>query len=120
MVDEKVQQALQMTACDLHLSKRDCVAIRSDFCAGIIETQWKTLMIGSCSGVLFKATVDDGLGNPYEVNFLLNRRDLEAGADFLQASFEAQECTWVPLGSDPLPYSLSELENFGRGNRNGH
>lgn len=83
LVPDMVRDALKMTACLLHLERRDRTLISSDVCDGTVSTEWATHAVGSRSGILFRASISAS-GGDWRVNFLLHTRDLECGADILR------------------------------------
>jgi len=108
MLDDAVRTALKVAACDLHLKRWDTMHIMSDVCEGIIATSWSTHTVGARAGVLFRAEVDAEAGL-YRVNFLLNIKDLERGAELLKAREDEEEEYWV---QNPVRIPVAELYMF--------
>lgn len=114
LLDERVRIGLKKAACELHLRGWDKMnMIDSKVCTGTIETEWKTFSVGARSGVLFKAQITEETGD-YKVNFLLNTRDLERGAEVLREMEEGGDM-WV-RSTERFP--VPELYEFGADKRN--
>ena len=93
MIDEDTKATLIMAACDLKRKNRDRMGFKGDACGGLIESSWKTHLVGTCRGILFRASVMEEKDD-YEVNFLLSDSDLENGARQIQEARERGEKLW--------------------------
>ncbi len=112
VLPDPVRTALRNAACDLYLKKWDRMHLRGDLLEGIIQTAWTTHLIGTRSGVLFRAHVDCEDGTDYMVNFLLHERDLERGADIIRQHEEGAAEEWHNApGGFPVP-ELYEFHNL--------
>ena len=117
LITDEVRTVLKMAACDLHLKRWDRMHIISDMCAGLIQTKWETHSLGGASGVLFRAQVERDEGD-YQVNFLLNERDLKRGARFLREIEEEPAGNWEQIPQEfevPIPelYRFYDLRAGG-------
>ena len=104
-----VRAALKMAACRLHLDRKDRVQLFSEVLDGIIQTDWNTQLVGSRSGVLFRAHVDCKDGIDFKVNFLLSVADLKQGAEFLK---KLEDNSGSPWGTTTKPFPVSALYDF--------
>lgn len=93
VIADDVRTALKMTACQLALDKLDRMRISHEVCEGIMQTEWKTHVVGSRSGVLFRAQITEETGD-YFVNFLLNEDDLKKGAEVIRQMREEGSLGW--------------------------
>lgn len=111
IISDAVRAALTVAACRLQLNRHDSSRISSEVCDGYIETAWDTQLVGTRSGVLFKAQLDCDEGT-YQVNFLLSEDDLESGAAELERMSLEDEGEWVQGdGQIPVP-ALYEFLNL--------
>lgn len=111
MLTEGVMTVLKAAACDLHRNGVERMKLDHNLCMGFIQTEWNTHTVGSRSGVLFHCQIESEAGE-YFVNFLLNTKDLEAGADILRQLEEAGESGWgIGIGTLPIPklYEFRDL-----------
>lgn len=77
IIPVNVRLHLQYSACDLVLKKQERMKILGNGpCNGIIETEFKSICIGTKSGIMFHAHVESDAGE-YKVNFLLSEKDLK-------------------------------------------
>lgn len=113
VLDEEVCDTLRIAACDLHLHRFDRMKITGGTCEGVIQTEWTTHVVGSRSGVLFRAQifVEDG---DYFVNFLLHENDLTRGADVLRKMRENGDGAWVRIPGMIPVQELYEFKNLRR------
>ncbi len=102
VLDEDVCAALKLAACDLALRKLDRMRISLDVCEGIIQTEWRTHVVGTRSGVLFRAQITEDTGD-YFVNFLLHEDDLKRGADYISEVREKRYSMTTAEGTLPVP-----------------
>lgn len=109
LLSDVVCTVLKAAACDLHLKKWDEMRLTNDLVEGIIKTEWKSYTVGSRSGVLFRAQVDSEDGNDYKVNFLLNKKDLERGAEIIRQMEERTGDGWEQAS---FRFPLPELYQF--------
>lgn len=109
MISDHVRTALKAAACDLHLKKWDQMHLASDVVEGIIKTEWNTHVVGTKSGVLFRAQIDCEDGTDYKINFLLNEEDLKQGAEILRQMEERAGGAWE---SSSTRFPLPELYQF--------
>ncbi len=84
LLPDELMYALKMAACTLHLEKKKQLLFQSDECDGLIKTDWTDHLLGTRSGILFRAEVSSN-AQEWQVNFLLHERDLEHGARILEA-----------------------------------
>lgn len=108
MISDDVRAALKMAACDLSLKKWERMHIVNDVCNGIIQTAWDTHIVGTRSGVLFRAQIESETGD-YKINFLLSTADLERGAEIIREMHEKEGTPWSETSS---PFPCSELYQF--------
>lgn len=121
LISEEVRLALKIAACDLYLRQWEKMRIVNDVCDGIIETDWRTFVVHTRSGFLFRARIENVTGG-YQVNFLFNQKDLERGSDVLRKKYEEDGVVWNQAGE---PFPIEELYQFGdsqvpRGNHTLH
>lgn len=109
MISDEVRNVLKAAACDLHLKRCDEMRIENDFVSGIIKTEWDTHIVGSRSGVLFRAQVDCEDGIDYQVNFLFHEKDLERGAEIIRQMEEHGDGDWI---EDSTHIPCPELYRF--------
>lgn len=109
MLPDNVCTALKVAACDLHLKKWDEIRLVNDIVEGILKTEWKTYVVGTRSGVLFRAHIDCENGTDYMVNFLLNERDLKKGAETLKQMEESAGGEWRESSTR---FPIDELYQF--------
>lgn len=109
LLPDEVRNVLKVAACDLHLKRWDRMNIASDIIDGLIETKWDTHLVGTRSGVLFRAQIDCEDGTDYKVNFLLSEEDLKRGADLIRQMEEGRGGTW---GESPSRFPVPELYKF--------
>lgn len=108
MIDDQTRATLKAAACNLHLKRIDRMVITSDVCGGIIQTNWDTHLVGERSGILFRCQVERDEGD-FFVNFLLNTRDLEAGAEVIREMEERGFGQWETAHE---PFPVQELYQF--------
>lgn len=101
LITDEMRTTLKAAACNLHLQRLDRLPVKSGVCDGVIQTEWKTYMVGPSGGVLFRAQVFADTGD-YSVNFLLGQKDLEAGAAMLREIEEGSPGAWN-MGEGTLP-----------------
>ena len=109
MISDHVRTALKVAACDLHLKQWDQMHLTSDVVEGIIKTEWNTHVVGTKSGVLFRAQIDCENGTDYKINFLLNEEDLKHGAQILKEMEEGVGGHWE---SSSTRFPIPELYEF--------
>lgn len=87
LIPDELMQVAKMAACRLHLEKRNDLFFTSEVCDGYITTSWEDKLLWTRSGVFFsiEASMDD---REWQINFLLNARDLERGAKLLEQGDE--------------------------------
>lgn len=107
ILPEDVKLSLKVAACELHLKGLDQMLISDKHCMGLIKTEWKTILYGERSGVLFKSQIDSEAGT-YHVNFLLNRTDLETGGELIRRLKEDPMIAFMGTGHLPI----EELHQF--------
>ncbi len=83
MVSDDVRHTLETAAYKLTLDRQDKNHFKSRTCEGYLETGWRSVTVGTRTGILFKSVVDSGDG-PFSVNFLVNSKDLDRGAEVLR------------------------------------
>lgn len=110
MLDDDVRTALKKAACHLQYKRWDRMHIESDVCGGLIETAWKTHVVGSRPGVLFRAQIE-GEEEDYFVNFLLSVDDLERGAHVLREE-EREGNVWADSSTSFPCEDLYRFENL--------
>jgi hypothetical protein len=110
LIPDHVRRALKIAACYLHLHKLDEMPISKSLCAGFIKTKWSSHMVGNRAGILFKSSVALEEGE-YRVNFLLNQRDLERGAETLRR-YENEEAQWNFAFDEAPVEALYEFEDL--------
>lgn len=110
MISDDVRNALKFAACDLHFKKWDEMRIENNIISGIIKTEWKTFLVGTRSGVLFRAHIDCEDGTDYMVNFLFNEDDLERGAEIIREMEEERGSVYSRGAPAPIP--CPELYRF--------
>lgn len=93
ILSDRVRGALESYACKLHLDRVDRIKITSPACGGYIQTEWKTYTIGMSTGVFFRCQVEID-GGDCLVNFLLNKKDLEVGAETIREMEENGPGGW--------------------------
>jgi hypothetical protein len=104
MISDEVLEMLRLSACDLSLKKWDKMHIENDLVSGIITTHWNTYVVGSRSGVLFRAQIDCEDGTDFMVNFLFNEDDLARGAQIIKQMEEGEAGRWSDKpGRIPVP-----------------
>lgn len=108
VITDEVRAALKMAACNLSLKKIDRSKINSEVCDGIIQTAWDSHIVGSRSGILFRAQITEKSGD-YFVNFLLNEDDLKQGGELLRQLEEKRGGSWTAVQE---PFPLKELHVF--------
>lgn len=111
-IDEDVRNTLKAGGCDMYLRKVDKLSFSNDFCAGTIQTSWDTQMVGIRSGVFFEAVITTDSGD-CQVNFLINTKDLERGAETLRKIAEGNDGEWAALEGVP-PSILSQFRDMRR------
>lgn len=114
-ISDEVRMALKMAACELYLDKLDRKLIDNEVCDGVIETAWKTKLVGTRSGVLFHAHIVGYTTDGYKVNFLLETADLDRGADYLRELKERESLPFDRgLGLAPCPdlYEFHDLRTI--------
>jgi hypothetical protein len=109
MIEDSVKDALKMSACLLQVKRVDRMRISTSVCTGVIETEWKTYVVGGRSGVLFSAQVDSDKGE-YQVNFLLNEDDLQRGGEVIKEMEEGRGKLRYATRMGKLP--VDELYKF--------
>jgi hypothetical protein len=109
-IPDELMHVAKMSACRLHLEKRTSLLFTSDVCDGYITTSWEGQQIGSRSGIFFsvEASMDD---EEWQINFLMNTRDLEQGALLLEKGeeFDPEDVMSVNL---PFRLPLDRLYEF--------
>lgn len=90
ILDDTISDALKLAACELAYRKLDRMKMLNDVCDGVIQTEWKSHVVGSRSGILFRAQITESSGD-YFVNFLLSEDDLARGADIIREARESAE-----------------------------
>lgn len=83
IIDEQVRIALEMAVYKMYLDKWEATRFKVASCDGYVENSGQTHSIATRIGVLFKAQIEAEAGM-YRINFLVNERDLEAGATRLK------------------------------------
>ncbi len=112
IVPESVRDTLKITACDLHRKRWNRMPVIGDTCEGTLETRWDTHSVGSQSGVLFRAQITTDNGT-WRVNFLLNVRDLERGAEMIREYEEGETPPWVRISGVDCP-ALRDFRDLTR------
>jgi hypothetical protein len=84
IIPDDIRNALILLACGLNQKKLDEMRFHTTLLWGAIATEWKVHMVGTRAGVLFKSQFDYEGGIDCQVNFLLNRADLEEGAEMIR------------------------------------
>jgi hypothetical protein len=113
IISEDVLASLKLAACELAYNKIDRTSINTDFCEGVIQTEWKSRSVGGFAGVLFNAQIF-GEGEDYFVNFLLNETDLARGADIIREIHDGNKGNWgISLERIPVE-ELYEFRNLRR------
>lgn len=117
VISDEVRLALKVAACDLHLKKWGTMHLVSEVIEGIIKTERTTHLVGTRSGVLFRAQIDCEDGTDYKINFLLSEEDLKAGAKILRQLEEGVGGEWQETSTRfPVPelYEFYELRQQHR------
>ena len=116
MLPDDVCAALKYAACNLYHQQKAAMVIKSDVCDGFIETDGTSHSVGGRSGTLFRAKIEVEDGE-YLVNFLMNGKDLERGADILRRTIEEGE---LVRGTDTDRIPCDELYKFHDLSRRSH
>ena len=109
LIDERVRTALEITAYKMHLDGWEATRFKVDTCEGYIENSGKTQSIAAITGLLYKAQVESDEG-VYRINFLINARDLERGAERLKEIERGETGFGVAIEDDrAIPSPLLEF-----------
>lgn len=81
LLPQEVIDGLRRAACTLYAKRFDQMHIDDELMRGSIETEWRSHLIGTRSGILFRARIDCTKGEDYRVNFLYSEDDLKRGAE---------------------------------------
>jgi len=109
VLSDSVRSALKLVACKLSQKKLDEMRFQNSIICGIIKTEWKSHMVGTRAGILFKSHIDCEDGEDYQVNFLMSTTDLENGSEAIRQIEEGNDGWWERL-SDRIP--IQELYQF--------
>jgi hypothetical protein len=124
LISDEVRSSLQLAACIMALEKRDKTRVNTQYCHGVIRTDWDTHLVCTRSGILFRAHIESADSNgTYLVNFLLSEADLKRGADFLKELEEMEDSGLIWVNSDePVPcdvlFQFEQLDNDYRASLN--
>lgn len=110
LIPDELMHAAKTAACKLHLEKRNSLLFTSEVCDGYISTSWEDQLLWTRSGIFFtvEATMDD---QEWQINFLLNSRDLEKGAKLLEKGEELDPEDVVSINM-PFRMPIDRLYQF--------
>ena len=94
-IPDSIRTTLKAAACGLKLEGKDTSFIENDACSGIITTAWRTHLVGSISGVLFRSQFDFERASDCKVNFLLSIKDLDRGVALIREMEEREPGIWT-------------------------
>lgn len=78
------------------------MSIKSTVCLGRIETDWDSHLVGTRSGMLFRAQIDSEDVQDFKVNFLMSTAALEKGAELIRQIKEGKDRVWA-RGNGRIP-----------------
>lgn len=110
ILDDEIILLMKLAACMLEKYDRQRMNFGDADYDGIIETDGQSVSLGGIAGTLFRVDIETSKDGRYQVNFLLNRRDLKRGAKLLadDAYDEEDQGPWhtvrhhLPRGEGPM------------------
>lgn len=115
VISDQVRNEVMVMACLLAKDKHDLRKINGNHCGGVISTKWKSYLLGTTSGILFRAQLDGHDGQDYFINFLMPQHLLEEGVRKLKEMEEGGRMPeWMAKeGKLPIP-EMYEFFNLRR------